>query len=388
MAPPSPVTVDAISPDWLTTVLIENEAIDPGSRVESVDANILGEGEGFMGVVARLRVEYRGVPGPATMICKLPTHIAANRAAGHLLGVYVREVQAYRTLLADVDVAHPQMYAAVHDNEPASILPLLRLRKAERLPIWLLRLILRRALSDSDVPGSVLLLEDHADLEMGDHLTGCTPPRAAAVLTATAAMHASTWGDRAPAPAAWLMRGDALSQLSHAAYMRSRRKFAKRVEGIFDDRSLALLKQLRRDGRQLMHDLHNRSPLCVNHGDLRLDNMFFDSNGRLASLFDWQSPSLAPGAVDVAYFLTLSMAPDTTEAEIDELLSVYHSALGTNGVTGYSLDSLHHDYADSLMMLLLRTVPVDVVDFGEERGADLVTETLRRLNARLARVSA
>ena len=50
----------------------------------SVEREVVGEGKGFLGDIARLTLAYEGGEGPATVIAKLPK--LANRAMGSCSG--------------------------------------------------------------------------------------------------------------------------------------------------------------------------------------------------------------------------------------------------------------------------------------------------------------
>ena len=125
------------------------------------------------------------------------------------------------------------------------------------------------------------------------------------------------------------------------------------------------------------------------HGDFRLDNMFFAAGGGLRALIDWQLSSFGPAVSDIAYFICGSIGPEVPESEIDALLARYHKALVSAGVTDYPLEDLTAHYVDVLVVLLARMASVDLLDLGEQdgRGTDLVSVWVKRLDARMARVS-
>ena len=71
MAEPTPTTLEEFTPAWLTEQLRTSNTIGADSTVIQVERRILGEGEGFMGIVARLSLSYEGPAGPATVIAKI-----------------------------------------------------------------------------------------------------------------------------------------------------------------------------------------------------------------------------------------------------------------------------------------------------------------------------
>jgi hypothetical protein len=118
---PIPTSVDEITPAWLTAALRERGVLR-AARVVALEAETLGEGEGFVGRIARLRLRLDGSePGaPQSLIAKLPTRVRANRATGEMLGVYEREILFYEELAADVAIRTPSTYYAALDPNPGS----------------------------------------------------------------------------------------------------------------------------------------------------------------------------------------------------------------------------------------------------------------------------
>ena len=84
-----PERLDDLTPEWLTEALREGGHLEGAGEVTSVEREILGEGEGFMGDIARLRLWYEGGEGPASVVAKMPR--PENRAFGELVGAYERE---------------------------------------------------------------------------------------------------------------------------------------------------------------------------------------------------------------------------------------------------------------------------------------------------------
>ena len=133
--------------------------------------------------------------------------------------------------------------------------------------------------------------------------------------------------------------------------------------------------------------MHEVVPQCLVHGDLRLDNIFFE-DGRVRALIDWQLSRIGPAVVDAAYFIAGSVDPSVTEAEVDGLLRRYHEALVAAGVSDYRYERLLADYDDALLSVLGSVAAVELLDMGDARGRELVDRMVRRLDARLARIPA
>ena len=383
----TPTTLADIDATWLTSALTEGGTLEPGTQIGAVEQERLGEGEGFMGEIARLRLSYVSGSGPASVVAKVPTSDETNRATGRSLGIYEREVRAYDTLLAEVDVPRPRAHVAVYESRGDEGELLEQMIKAERLPLWLLRRLVRREQTDADVPPCILVLDDLDTLSMGDHVAGCDAPRAASALTAAARLHASTWGDRCPEERHWFVGGDVVPRLFHAIYLDNRKTFERRVKPMFRPAVYELARSVRRSGLERIRTLHARAPRCLLHADFRLDNLFFDDAGDVASVIDWQSCNRGPAVLDVAYFLTGSVDPSTPETVIDDLLAHYHAGLVDAGVHDYPLSQLRVDYDEALLLLLHRMSGLDTLEFGDDRGAELIDTWLLRMDARLARIT-
>lgn len=387
MSDPVPTTLGQIDEAWLTSALVSAGTVSPGTEIAEVVQERLGEGQGFMGEIARLRLSYGSGSGPPSLVAKVPTGDESNRATGRSLGLYEREVRAYDSLLKTVDVPHPRAHVALYQSRGDEEQNLAQLMKAERLPLWLLRRLARREQTDGDVPPCVLVLDDLDMYAMGDQLVGCDENRAASVLSVAARLHGSTWGDQCPPERHWFVGGDVVPRLFHAVYLDNRVSLEQRVKPVFRPAVFELTRSVRRSGLRRIRTLHQRTPRCLLHGDFRLDNLFFDEPGRVASVIDWQSVNRGPGVLDVAYFLTGSIEPSTPESVIDDLLAHYHADLIAAGVADYDLSQLRVDYDEALLLLLHRMSGLNALEFGDDRGAELIDTWLRRMDARLARIT-
>lgn len=386
MGTPTPTTLDAIDAPWLTEALRASGAASPDASITGFARTDLGEGEGFVGDIARLELTYASGTGPASVIAKVPTAVALNRATGKSLGVYEREVRAYDTLLADVDVPRPTTHVAIYEATGEEEAFLDRMIKAERLPLFLLRPLLRKVQTDADVPPCILLMEDLADADMGDQVAGCDAERAEIALRVVARMHASAWGPACPPMRHWFTNGDIVPRLFHAQYKNNRKSFERFAAERMSEHGMGHVKAIRKSGLERIRRLHDEAPRTILHGDYRLDNLFFGSDGDLVAVIDWQTTNRGPAVLDVGYFIGGSLPPETPESVIDDLLAAYHEELVAGGVTDYSLDRLRRDYEEGLLLLLHRMSGLDQLEFGDDRGMALMDNWFKRLDARLQRV--
>lgn len=390
MALPIPTTLDEITADWLTSALRQSEVLSTGTTVLSRRIEVLGVGEGFAAELARIHLSYDG-SGPATVIAKIPTSVTDNRNGSEMLGVYERELRIYQQILGGIDILTPRLYYGDIEVNPDAANRLKQIRRMERLPIWSLRLILWFLIrfNKAKTFPSVLILEDLSPAATGDQVQGCGLERAGEALEALALLHAATWGDRCPPERYWLVSSAVAPRLFHAGTLSARRGFLKNYGNLLSDHTRRLYDSTRTENIERTVRLHRDVPQCMVHGDYRLDNMFFRSDGRLRAVIDWQLSSFGPAVSDIAYFICGSIDPEVSEAEIDALLDRYHRALVSAGVSDYPLEDLQAHYTEQLLLLLARMASVDLLDLGDQdgRGADLVSVWIERLDARMARAS-
>lgn len=385
----TPKTLEGFTPGWLTDELRRSQTIGSDTTVTDVERSVLGEGEGFMGIVARLSLSYDGPAGPATMIAKIPTSVDANRAAGRAIGIYEREVRIYADVLPGLDIPKPEVYSAIYEADGHEQKLREQTRKVDRFPFWLLRWLIKREQGKSDVPPAVLLLEDQVDAEVGDQVGGGSPEQMAAGLSTLARLHAQTWGVANIPDAHWAQGPDHIPRLIQAVYLNGRDEFLKQSAPYFSPHSTALYESLKTTGVERVLRHRAEVPQCLAHGDYRLDNLFFAADGSVAAVIDWQTAVPGPVVLDVGYFLVSSLPAETSESVVDDLLAGYHGELVANGVDDYTFDRFMADYLDGLLITLHRSTGLaDIVDFGDGRGQDLLATWLPRLDARLQRVSA
>jgi len=388
MAAAIPDHIDHLTTVWLTASLRAGGRIGSATTVVSMSVEPLGAGVGFAGSIARLSISYSGGDGPPSIVAKLPTNIPENRAGSELLGVYEREIMVYRHLLDGLPVPTAALAFADIEPDPKAEKQIANLSRVEQLPIWALRLLGRVMLrSPAAKPKpSVLLVDDLSPASVGDQVKGCEIHDAEGVVRTAAELHASTWGPLAPPTSHWLLRGDVAPRLFHAGFLDTRRALLKRGGAILGHHTRDLIELVRRDGREIIERIHLSSPLCLCHGDLRLDNIFFDDDRHVKALIDWQLAYLGPGVIDLAYFITGSLPAETPEQVVDDLIALYHEQLSSHGITDFSLDRLRHSYNDALLVVLHRMAGIDNIDFGDGRGVSLIDLWLERLDSRLKRV--
>jgi hypothetical protein len=284
--------------------------------------------------MARLRIEYAGdgEPGPQTVIAKIRGLREIQRQMDQAMGLFGREAQFYATFATEVPVRTPRC--------------------------WFV--------GDGDT--TPLLLEDLADQRMGDQIDGITVEDAEATIDALADLHAAFWGSgRLAEP--WLaspaegvfaaMIGQLVASGAPALADRYADQVPGEVMAAILDRAPAWTDVLAR----LVE-----GPQTLIHNDVRLDNLFFSSDG-VPYLIDWQLPARSRGTQDVGYLLAGSMNPDDLSANWEPLLSRYHDRLLSRGVSGYSYDECVEHYRQNIVYPLGAGMALlGDMDIGDGRG--------------------
>jgi len=141
-----PRAIADISAEWLSGAL--------GSRVDRIEAEVIGSGVGFMGQIARVRLVSRDIP--MSVIVKIPSADPGAQMIGGMMRVWEREHRFYTEVASKIrSVRLPRCFSAVDDPY-------------------------------------VLVLEDLAPAYPGDQVAGPTENQARAVVDTAASLH-SEW---------------------------------------------------------------------------------------------------------------------------------------------------------------------------------------------------
>jgi hypothetical protein len=345
MAMAIPSGVEAITADWLTGAL---RVGDPSSTavVDDFDLEPIGLGVGVMSVLFRITPRYAEGDGPATLIVKLAPPYDQVRAVAAGYRFYEREVAVYNNLCDDLVLRPPRCWYAAHDLETGDF---------------------------------ALVLEDLCDHRVADQLEGCTPEDAELVVLQTARQHAKWWGDprltslpfmQSPAEPPY-------PQFQEENIKQCWPVFLERFGDRVSDRIRVLGDNWADIGPNIMRDTDNH-PTTLNHGDLRLDNIFFDDASSTITLVDWQIAFRANGLSDLAYFMSQSLTVDDRRAHEDRLVHLYHETLMSGGVKDYGFDELWTDYRTATLFCLAYPLSAGALELVNDRAVDLVNAMFDR----------
>jgi hypothetical protein len=296
--------------------------------------------------MARIRLTYEnGADGPASLVAKITGGGEIPKAMDAAMGLFAREGHFYREFAAQVPVRTARCYHV----------------------------------GDGDT--TPLLLEDLADLRMGDQMDGLQVEDAERIIDVLSALHARFW--EAPELAqGWLVDpaagayGALVAQLVGSGAGAIQEHFAGRGS----DAVLAAVAEYAPKWDVVLQR-GVEGPKTLVHNDARLDNVFFADDGE-PLLIDWQACARTRGTQDVANLLAQSMDVALLTPSWEPLLRRYHAGLVEHGVSGYSWEQclLHYrqnvPYALGAGMALM-----GAMDIGDGRGLGeaIVTRALSHI---------
>lgn len=384
-----PFALEDITPSWLTEALA-SQGLLKSAKVTCLDARVIGEETGFLGLVAILTPTYSSPePGaPGSLILKIPTPLK-NRKLGQSLGVYEKEIRFYRDLKPTLNVRTPAHYYSALDafDDPEEVL--VRLARINRLPMLLVALV---ALAWNLWVGLfprhyVLLIEDLSHYRMGDQLAGCSREDAKCALTAMATLHAQFWNSEALDALRWIVPAEMTGKLIHLMYLQSIERYKKSESTTLSRHQLALIDWIKDHGIALV-EIQRGVARTLLHGDFRLDNLCFDDQSGDALILDWQTMTTGSAGTDLAYFLSAALPFEAPESDVEGLIEYYRVALGRCGVA-VSEAALNWQYEVGMLSMLHRVAPVmvqDHLELGEARGPELMQSWISKTFKRLERV--
>lgn len=347
-----PTTCTEIDAAWLNAVL--SDEVRGGGTVVGVTAEIIGDGVGLLGELARLTLAYEGA-GPnavTSMISKLPTPNDGMRRIGNVFGFYKKEFGFYDQVAHRVTINIPTAYVNMGDHDKGMY---------------------------------VLLMEDMAPRRCGNQLASCSWNDAQVALCELAGFHAAWWehpeletfGDWLPGP------GSDYLQMTKQVYLGGLPKLRADFSYLVSDSVIALAERQAVQWDEALERGAMRAPHTFIHGDFRLDNMMFEDHehGTELTLLDWQLPFRANPMWDVVYFMAGNFEPQWRRRHQTELVRLYHDALVANGVTGYTREQCWQDYRAAGLVLLSYLVnlagDIDLNTFND-RGRELAEMMFRR----------
>jgi len=322
-----PLTVDEITPEWLTQVLRESGAIRE-AQVESIESEVLSGGAA--GEVQRLNLAFDQSEenAPSSIVAKLAHADPEKRKAIDDLGLYESEVNFFNYFGQNTGIRVPRTFFNNYDSEFGDTL---------------------------------ILLEDLGHLRMVEHGSDCSFEDADVALRTVAGMHAKWWNDDRLFGLDWLVdySDSDFSNLVAETY-------SPHIDSLIEVAGEYLpsgVESIVRDLAPVFADVMASTgvhPVTLNHGDYKPANLFFDDSSpgeKSIVAFDWQVVQRGRPASDVAQFLITSFDNDNRRRIESKLIENYYDSLTGNGVTGYSKSELEFD----IRIALLSRIPFRVM---------------------------
>jgi hypothetical protein len=345
-----PAGPDQLSAEWLTEALRYTGVIQK-SAVISFDTEIIGEGSGFIGSVARIRLQYdkREPDAPASLIAKFPGASPAGREIGNLFDFYNREIKFYEEIAHEVELTTPRRYFSA---------------------------------ADPDKQEYVLVLEDLSPARVGDQAAGCTVEEAELAVRSIASFHATWWEHpRLDEIADWMPIVDApVHRSAEQSYQQAWGPFLENFGAKLKPGTRETAAKIGENVIKLQTSIADR-PHTIIHGDYRLDNLFFGHphEGPELAVADWQIACRGRGVFDVAYLLIGGLQPADRKQHEKRLLQLYHDLLVERGVKDYSFDQCWTEYRRmALYVFVYVVISLGTLDFANERGLALFNAWLER----------
>tara|TARA_Y100000814_G_scaffold210075_1_gene155660 strand:- start:314 stop:1483 length:1170 start_codon:yes stop_codon:yes gene_type:complete len=372
-----PEDLNKVDERWLTEVLTESHTISHDNKVVSITKDTHGAGLGYLSEIERINVNYAFNEGeyPEQLIAKFPTPSPKSRALATLFDSYQREVLFYRDYAPDLDIRTPRCYWADIEEEPTvsklvnKILQLL----PDTVVVRLLDKLLESAGQNQRRSG--LLLEDLSSARVGDQVEGCDVADAEAALRSIAKFHSAFWGQSFD-DVDWIHPGSNQSKVQHGLFMKALPAYKELFADLIDETVSEQLNWLIEHGVEVLEKCSRNTTLI--HGDFRLDNIFFQSDGSDPILIDFQTVNVYTPMTDVAYFLLPNLHDDNQDSQMD-LVRYYWEKLTENGVSDYSWEDCLADYELAQWWLIHRgVILIGLVDFSHPRGGLLIETAVRR----------
>ena len=320
-----PRTVDEITPEWLTQVLRESGAIRDAS-VESFEVSRL-EG-GFAGEVNRVILAYdRQEPkSPDSVVAKFSLSDDVQRKLLDGFGYYETEVGVYQLLAPPGDMRLPDMHFAEYD---------------------------------SDSGHCCLLIEDLAHLRAISQRDGQGFEDAKSCVQYLAQLHSTWWNKSELLEFDWL-RNAADSSKFQKDFDTYNDNVGALLEVLSGNISTELASVIQKFAPKVIDVCKKlaREPMTLNHGDFRLNNLFFDDSKQNAGVIvpvDWQMVRRARAGTDLGIFLLTSLKPVDRRNFENQLLAIYYEELVAGGVSDLSYDELLTDIKLGMLVRLAQT---------------------------------
>jgi len=273
-----PRTLADLTLSWLSEVL--------SLPISRVNATEIGQGKGMLGDVWWLRLDVRERDS-LDVVAKFSAIRNGTLPVARRAEIFDREINFYRTLAPYLGCRLPHIYGTWHDKGRAEFL--------------------------------ILMEFIHADVTV-DQKKGVSFERAVQVMDELAVLHAFD-----------LAQNHTIADLADVVSVERRTNHRLFIANGWDQ--LRELLGAAAVGVPNSEDLQERItraydtltklPRVLCHGDVRPDNLLFDTREDSVVLIDWQGVAVGPRAWDIAYFLAQALTVEDRRDWQGKLLTAY-----------------------------------------------------------------
>ena len=314
MHPTPPKHVDDITPAWLTAALRVRGHLPGDVEVIKTNRRILGEGVGFLSVMAHYALIFDRKPPPGTpssLVVKLETQAEKYRKIVDELHAFEREIRFYEEVGPTAPLRLPKMYYTIREPHCCA-----------------------------------LVMEDLSYCQPGDQLAGMTCAQVEQIGGEIAKLQAMYWNNERLAALDWMPSTNNVEKHFQEEWP----SFVDHYGGMIGPEAVTTGEKMFPRIHWIFEEL-GRAPKTICHYDLREDNILFGIPGtpEESIIVDWQLAIRGAGAYDIARLMAGSETPEQRRGHQLEICRHWHNALIENGVTGYSFDEALTHFKLSLM---------------------------------------
>lgn len=341
-----PAGIDEVTPQWLSAAMAADLG---GATVIGVEPTLIGEGVGIASAVYRVALTLDDpTVGPGSVVVKLPALDEAAHFTSTAIRMYHREVSFFGEVAPTCPFGVPECYVAESDPETGAV---------------------------------VIVMEDLGRLRPVDQLEGARPADAATAIEAIARLHARWWGleDEIGDLEAVIPVDDPLYPMVLPALFDE--GWARAVEGLTVPDSLVDIGPVFGGHIEGLMRRLAAAPQTFCHGDWRIDNLMFDTDGVVTAL-DFQLGARAVGGFDLAYFTSQSLTVEDRRLGEAGLIERYRATALGAGVPAADLERLEDDYDHAaLFCLVYPVIALRGVELDDTRGVRLMQVMIDRVAA-------
>lgn len=349
-----PWCADAISPEWMTTVMCRDV---PGAQTMSVEVR---GGDQGSSVRRQLKVAYndegRNAALPEDLFCKTTPTVLTRLATGLTAAA---EGRFYREIRPDLNVETPKCYHSAWDRNSGR---------------------------------SIHLFEDIVATKAARFCRWHTPisrPQAEQIIDTLADMHAQFYeSPRFSADLRWVVSylrffgaGESvgLRECHEQAMIQAETVIPPDITRRRSEIWPATMKAL---------ELHRKGPQTLLHSDVHLGNWYISGAGRLG-LCDWQCLGRGHWARDVAYALSTTISIEDRRAWERDLLHRYLEKMRASCGLSAMFDQAWHLYRQQILLALMMWTPTLVHSrtTPDMQPEEMSLEMIKRMTAAMSDLS-